>query len=113
MNREVQIVERGRGPQLSTSRITVQDLVPYLQKKWTYEQIMVAMPILTVADIQAVEGYVRENYDAVMEVDRRIRERKSKSEDSARDRGDPSPRTREAVGPQGAVCQAEEAGGQR
>ena len=75
MNTTVQIVECGRGPQLSTSRITVQDLVPYLQKKWTYEQIMVAMPILTVADIQAVEGYVRENYDAVMEGDRRIRER--------------------------------------
>lgn len=31
MDTEVVIVDRGRGPQLSTSRITVQDLFPYFQ----------------------------------------------------------------------------------
>ena len=31
MSAEITIVERGRGPQLSTSRITVQDIVPYVQ----------------------------------------------------------------------------------
>src|SRR5215475_2449469 len=73
MNTEIQIVDRGRGPQLSTSRITVQDLVPYFQKKWTYEQIMVAMPVLTVEEIQVVERYIEENRDAVLEQDRRIK----------------------------------------
>jgi hypothetical protein len=29
MSKTTEIVDRGRGPQLSTSRITVQDLVPY------------------------------------------------------------------------------------
>lgn len=71
----VRIVDRGRGPQLSTSRITVQDLVPYLQRKFTHEQIVEIMPVLTVEDVQAVERYVAENFDAVMEQDRRIRER--------------------------------------
>jgi uncharacterized protein (DUF433 family) len=71
----VQIVDRGRGPQLSSSRITVQDLVPYLQRNCTSEEIMAVMPVLTVEDIRTVEEYVRENYDAVMAQDRRIRER--------------------------------------
>ena len=75
MNAAIKIVDRGRGPQLSTSRITVQDLVPYLQKQWSHEQIIEIMPVLTVEEIETVERYVQENYQAVMEQDRRIRER--------------------------------------
>src|SRR5207249_1867634 len=75
MTKVTEIVNHGRGPQLSTSRITVQDLVPYLQKKWSYDQIIEAMPVLTVEEIQTAERYVRENYETVMEQDRRIRER--------------------------------------
>ena len=71
----VQIIDRGRGPQLSTCRITVQDIVPYLQQNCTYEEIMAIMPVLTREDIQTVERYLRDNYDAVMEQDRRLRER--------------------------------------
>lgn len=74
MKTDIQIVDRGRGPQLSTSRVTVQDLVPYLQQKFTREQILEIMPVLTVEEIEAVERYVQENYEAVMEQDRRIRE---------------------------------------
>jgi uncharacterized protein (DUF433 family) len=73
--KSVEIIDRGRGPQLSTSRITVQDLVPYLQQKYTHEQILQIMPTLTVQEIQAVERYIQENFDAVMTQDRRIRER--------------------------------------
>ena len=71
----VQIVDRGRGPQLSTCRITVQDLVPYLQQNCAIEEIMAIMPVLTAQDIEAAQRYVRDNHDAVMEQDRRIRER--------------------------------------
>ena len=70
-----EIVDRGRGPQLSTSRISVQDLVPYIQRKYTHKQILEIMPVLTVEEIMAVEIYIRDNYEAVMEQDRRIRER--------------------------------------
>jgi hypothetical protein len=38
-------------------------------------QILQFMPVLTVPEIQVVERYVQENYDAVMEQDRRIRKR--------------------------------------
>src|SRR5258708_35970203 len=71
----VHIVDRGRGPQLSTSRITVQDLVPYLQQDCTWEEIRAIMPVLTVEEYQTIKQYVRENYESVMEQDRRIRER--------------------------------------
>jgi uncharacterized protein (DUF433 family) len=74
-NNGIQIVDRGRGPQLSTSRITVQDLVPYLQQNYSYEQILQIMPVLTVPEIQVVERYIQDNHDGVMEQDRRIRER--------------------------------------
>ena len=79
----VQIVDRGRGPQLSTSRITVQDLVPYLLQNYGHEQILQIMPVLTVPEIQAVERYIRDNYDAVMEQDQRIRERNAARQNSA------------------------------
>src|SRR5436309_6796723 len=75
MPRIIEIIDRGRGPQLSTSRITVQDLVPYLQQKFTYEQILEIMPVLTVEEIQAVERYIQDNLEAVMERDHLIRER--------------------------------------
>ncbi|HQU42882.1 MAG: hypothetical protein B7Z73_05305 [Planctomycetia bacterium 21-64-5] len=75
MNSEITIIDNGRGPQLSTSRITVQDLVPYFQLKYSYDEILQIMPTLTVAEIQAVERYVNEHHDEVMEEDRRIRER--------------------------------------
>ena len=75
MSQTIEIVDRGRGPQLSTSRITVQDLVPYLQDKCTYEDILEAIPTLSVAEIEVVERYISDHYDQVMEQDRRIRER--------------------------------------
>jgi uncharacterized protein (DUF433 family) len=75
MNAQITIIDRGRGPQLSTSRITVQDLVPYLQLGCTHEQILEVMPTLSEAEIQAVERYVDEHQGEVLDQDRRIRER--------------------------------------
>ncbi|MGH7140389.1 MAG: DUF433 domain-containing protein [Pirellulales bacterium] len=75
MNAEITIVDRGHGPQLSTSRITVQDLVPYFQLKYSYDEILKIMPTLSIAEIQAVERYVDEHREEVLEEDRRLRER--------------------------------------
>ena len=75
MTKKIEIIDRGRGPQLSTSRITVQDIVPMLQRNCTPEEIMELIPVLTLAEIQVIQQYVRDNYDEVMEQDRRIRER--------------------------------------
>jgi uncharacterized protein (DUF433 family) len=75
MDREISIIDIGRGPQLSTSRITVQDIVPYFQLNYTYDEIREVMPSLSVEEIKVVERYFDENRDEMLEMDRRIRAR--------------------------------------
>ena len=69
----VEIVDRGRGPQLSTSRITVQDLVPYFQTKCSPEEILRWLPTLTRQEIAVVESYYHEHQGDLDEEDKRIR----------------------------------------
>jgi len=71
----ITIVDRGRGLQLSTSRITVQDLVPYFQDNCSDEEIIRWIPNLTAEEIAVVRQYYAEHRDALDEQDRRIRER--------------------------------------
>jgi uncharacterized protein (DUF433 family) len=75
MQPDIQIVDRGRGPQLSTCRITVQDLVPYLLLGYTHQQIQEVMPALSIEEILAIEHYLEEHRAAVMAEDQRIRDR--------------------------------------
>ena len=82
MKKPSEIVDQGRGPQLSTSRITVQDLVPYFQEKCSHEEIMRWIPVLTSEEIQLVEEYIKDHYGEVMEQDRRIRERNAQNKNS-------------------------------
>ena len=74
MKSEISIVDRGRGVQLSTSRITVQDLVPYFQQGCSYEEIIRCMPTLTPEELAVVESYYWEHQAELDEEDRRIRE---------------------------------------
>lgn len=75
MDGEISIVDRGRGPQLSTSRITIQDLFPYFQLGYAPEQIIEeAMPSLSVAEIEVARRYVEDHRAEVEEEDRLIRE---------------------------------------
>jgi uncharacterized protein (DUF433 family) len=71
----LQIVDRGRGPQLSTSRVTVQDLVPYFQDGCTYDEIIRWIPTLTAEEIAVAEGYYRAHQQELDADDRKIRER--------------------------------------
>jgi uncharacterized protein (DUF433 family) len=73
MPEEITIVDRGRGKQLSTNRITVQDLVPYFQRGCSDEEIRRWMPTLTVEEITVVERYYREHKEVLDEEDRHIR----------------------------------------
>jgi hypothetical protein len=75
MSRTIEIVDRGRGLQLSTSRITVQDLVPYFQRGESYEEIMRWIPTLTLEEIAVVDRYYREHERELDEEDRCIRAR--------------------------------------
>jgi uncharacterized protein (DUF433 family) len=75
----IQIIDRGRGPQLSTSRVTVQDLVPYFQEGCSFEEIRRWIPTLSAAEIAVVERYYREHRRALDEEDRLIRERSAQN----------------------------------
>jgi uncharacterized protein (DUF433 family) len=69
----IEIVDRGRGPQLSTSRITVQDMVPYFQEGCSCDEIMRWIPTITPEEIAVVEVYYREHQAVLDEEDQRIR----------------------------------------
>jgi uncharacterized protein (DUF433 family) len=75
MSQPITIIDRGRGPQLSTSRITVQDLVPYFQDNCSADEIIRWIPVLTPEEVAVAERYYRENQAVLDEQDRRIRER--------------------------------------
>src|SRR5437016_13694819 len=75
---DIQLVNRGRGLQLSTIRITVQDLVPYFQEGCSYEEILRWIPALTVEEVKVVENYYRDHQAELDEEDRQIRERNAK-----------------------------------
>ncbi len=75
MKTDIQIVDRGRGLQLSTSRVTVQDLVPYFQEGCSYADIIRWIPTLSNEEIAVVEQYYLEHKEKLDEDDRLIRER--------------------------------------
>src|SRR5437868_10845507 len=75
MTQPITIINRGRGPQLSTSRITVQDLVPYFQDNCSDDEIIRWIPVLTAEEIGVVRRYFLDHRAALDEQDRRIRER--------------------------------------
>jgi len=75
MSGSIQIVDRGRGLQLSTSRVTVQDLVPYFQDGCSHDEIKRWIPTLTSEEIKVVEQYYSQHKDQLDEEDRLIRER--------------------------------------
>jgi uncharacterized protein (DUF433 family) len=77
LSRTIEIIDRGRGLQLSTSRVTVQDLVPYFQDGWSYEEIMRSIPTLSRDEIAVVEAYYCANQQALDEEDRQIRIRQA------------------------------------
>jgi uncharacterized protein (DUF433 family) len=73
MKTEIEIVDHGRGLQLSTSRITVQDLVPYFREGCSHGEIIRWIPTLTAKEIEVVERYYREHRAELDEEDRQIR----------------------------------------
>jgi uncharacterized protein (DUF433 family) len=72
MRKEITLVDRGRGPQLSNSRITVHDLVPYFQARCSYDEITRWIPSLTREEIGVVERYYLQHKDELDEHERRV-----------------------------------------
>lgn len=66
----IQIIDCGRGPQLSTTRITVLDVFYYLHRGYTFDDIRRIMPTLTRAEYDVVDDYVKAHVDELAEADR-------------------------------------------
>ena len=69
----IEIVDRGRGPQLSTSRITVQDLLPYYREGASNEEIRKWIPSLTDEEITLLKDYIRDHFDEVIQAEKEIK----------------------------------------
>jgi uncharacterized protein (DUF433 family) len=59
------IIDRGRGPEIEGTRITVYDVMDYLQEGWRYDQIAGLFRLLP-DDIQAAIQYIEDHYAEVM-----------------------------------------------
>src|SRR3954454_12003915 len=75
MESRIELVNLGRGLQLSTSRVTVQDLVPYFQEGCSAEEIVRWIPTLTTEEIAVVHRYYVDHRKELDDADRLIRER--------------------------------------
>lgn len=71
---EITLVDRGRGLQLSTSRITVMDMVPYFRRGCSREEIIRWLPTLASAEIDVVDAYYRAHKKELDAEDDRILE---------------------------------------
>ena len=69
----IQIMDHGRGPQLSTSRITVQDLLPFYRDGATNEEIRRWIPSLTDDEFAVLMDYIRDHYEDVLQAEQEIK----------------------------------------
>jgi uncharacterized protein (DUF433 family) len=69
----IHIVDCGRGPQLSTSRITMLDLVPYFKQGCDIAEIRRWIPSLTIDEVGVAIAYYGAHRDEIDELDDRAR----------------------------------------
>ncbi|MFO0970638.1 MAG: hypothetical protein U0793_34295 [Gemmataceae bacterium] len=69
----VRIVDNGRGPQLSTSRITVQDLLPFYRDGSCNDEIRRWLPTLGDEEIAVLKDYLRDHYEEVLRAEADIK----------------------------------------
>ena len=86
MSKDVNLIDRGRGLQLSTSRITVHELVPYFQEHCSYEEIMRWLPSLSRDEIELVERYYLEHKQELDEYELSVRTDRDQQIQAQRDR---------------------------
>jgi uncharacterized protein (DUF433 family) len=69
----IQIVDHGRGPQLSTSRITVQDLLPYYREGASNEEMRRWIPALTDDEITVLKDFICDHFEEVLQTEKKIK----------------------------------------
>lgn len=65
------MIDRGRGPEIAGTRITVYDVLDYLQEGWRYDQIAGLFRLLP-DEVQAAIQYIEDHKDEVMAAYERI-----------------------------------------
>lgn len=75
----IEIVNRGRGPQLSTTRITVMDIFYWLHRGYDWEQVHQSMPTLTREEFDVVVEYIEKHRNELAEEDRLAEEHTEKA----------------------------------
>ena len=75
----IEIVDRGRGPQLSTTRITVLDIFYRIHRGYDWDQIHESMPSLTREEFDIVMAYINKHRDELIEEDRCAEERRDQA----------------------------------
>ena len=73
------IIDRGRGPEIEGTRITVYDVVDYWKQGWRHEQIA-GLFRLPPDDIQEAIRYIEQHHDEVMREYQSIVDRHAKHE---------------------------------
>ena len=74
MNTEkLQIVDHGRGPQLSNCRITAQDLLPYYREGASNDEIRRWIPSLSDQEIALLRDYIRDHFEEVIQAEKDIK----------------------------------------
>ncbi len=71
---ETKIIDRGRGPEIAGSRITVFDVLDYLQEGWPTVAIARLFHLNT-SQVEVAIRYIEEHKDEVMEAYQRILDR--------------------------------------
>jgi hypothetical protein len=69
----LQIVDHGRGPQLSTCRITAQDLLPYYREGASNDEIRRWIPSLSDEEIALLRDYIRDHLEEVIQAEKDIK----------------------------------------
>ena len=69
----LRIVDLGRGPQLSTCRITAQDLLPYYREGASNDEIRRWLPSLSDPEIALLSDYIRDHSEEVIQAEKDIK----------------------------------------
>jgi uncharacterized protein (DUF433 family) len=81
MFRRIEIIHRGRGPELAGIRITVYDLIPYLQAGHGPTYIAAVLGLST-DEVKALMQYIEDHKEEVMAENKKIEElRRKKAEE--------------------------------
>jgi uncharacterized protein (DUF433 family) len=71
---KIEIVNRSGSPGLARTRITIYDIIPYMEHGYDHKSIALVLQ-LSSAEVLALQQYIEDHKEEVMEEERKIKER--------------------------------------